>query len=166
MSVSSKWMRRSTSITREFGERKISMSEGKKLEIQIDDRMVRNVGQSSHRFLLLRSPIVNENSYFTLLNIVFALMLASAPSDGSFQQDGALSLYRITKRQLLEEKLPSSWIGKVVLHLSEHAPRTWLLLNSSLRCMGKIESTGFLVVAWPNQKEESPLRLEALIWIC
>lgn len=58
------------------------------------------------------SPIVTGESYKQLLTNYFLPMLPSLPPDAIFQQDGAPPHYSLEVRQLLDEKLPDSWIGR------------------------------------------------------
>lgn len=74
--------------------------------------------------------IVNHESYLRLLNNLFLPMLPGLPPNTVSQQDGAPFHYGISVRQLFDEKLLASWIGRGVLYLGQHAPQILRLLAS------------------------------------
>lgn len=57
-------------------------------------------------------PNFNGASYLHLLNRFFLSMLPNLSQDTIFQQDGAPPHYSREVRDLLDEKLPDSWIGR------------------------------------------------------
>lgn len=125
---------------------------------------MRHIFEPSNGLYYFDSPLVTGESYKQLLTNYFLPVLPSLPPDAIFQKDGTPSHYSLEVRQLLNEKLLDSKIGR-------KDPIRWPASSQDLTPLdnfyvdkSKTRSLRLLVSILRNLREESPLQLEAFLY--